>query len=206
MDTVLVLVALAFAMCVASAAAFAIQHNQPPPQKQQPPPQKQQEQQPPPPQKQQPPPPPPQQQSPQVPFTGSGVCDPQAALAKHNEYRRKHGREPLVWDERLARSAQKKADGCKFKHEGAMLDGKLVGENLAWATPRNFTCAHAIQGMYVTEAKPRGSDRNLPDGGINHVTQILWPSARKVGCGLARCPKLGNNMACHYDAIQSRRQ
>lgn len=202
MDTaVLVLVALAFAMCVASAAAFAIQHNQQPPP-QQPPPQKPPPQKPPP-QKQPPQKPPPQQQ---VPFTGSGVCDPQASLAKHNEYRRKHGREPLVWDERLARSAQKKADGCKFKHEGAMLDGKLVGENLAWATPRNFTCAHAIQGMYVTEAKPRGSDRNLSDGGINHVTQILWPDARKVGCGLARCPTLGNNMACHYDVIQSRRR
>lgn len=138
--------------------------------------------------------------------SADGACDAKAALAKHNEYRTRHGRSPLKWDDKLAKSAQKKADGCKFKHEGAMLDGKLVGENLAWATPRNFTCANAIQGMYVTEDKPKGSDRNLADGGINHVTQILWPSATKVGCGVARCPDLGNNIACHYDEIQSKRR
>lgn len=135
-----------------------------------------------------------------------GVCDPRATLAKHNEYRAKHGREPLRWDDAFARSAQKKADGCKFKHEGATLNGKLVGENLAWAEPRNFTCANAIQGMYVTEEKPRGSDANLADGGINHVTQILWPSATKVGCGAARCPGLGNNIACHYDVPTAKRR
>lgn len=138
--------------------------------------------------------------------SGGGVCDADTVLAKHNEYRRKHGREPLKWDARFAQSAQKKADGCKFKHEGAMLDGKLVGENLAYGEPRNYTCAQMIQGMYVTEEKPRGSDKNLPDGGINHVTQILWPSARKVGCGLTRCPDLGNNMACHYDVPTSKRR
>lgn len=140
------------------------------------------------------------------PASGSGVCDPQVVLAKHNEYRRKHGREPLRWDARLAASAQKKADECRFQHDGAMLDGKLLGENLAYGEPRNYTCAQMIQGMYVTEEKPRGSDKNLPDGGINHVTQILWPSATKVGCGLTRCPSLGNNMACHYDVPTSKRR
>lgn len=145
-------------------------------------------------------------QSPPAAEADAGTCDPKVTLAKHNEYRAKHGRAPLTWDDAFARSAQKKADGCKFKHEGAMLGGKVVGENLAWATPRNFTCANAIEGMYVTEEKPRGNDKNLADGGINHVTQILWPSATKVGCGAARCPDLGNNIACHYDVPTSKRR
>ena len=117
----------------------------------------------------------------------------------HNKLRASHGRAPLAWDDRLAASAQRKSETCVFEHLGDSLDGKPLGENLAWGTMPDYTCAQAIQGMYTTEEKPRGDDALLPGGGYNHATQILYPKAKKEGCGRAKCPQYGTFITCMYD-------
>ena len=133
----------------------------------------------------------------------SSGCDPQETLDMHNSIRAKHpGRKPLVWDARIAASAQRKAETCVFEHLGDSLDGKPLGENLAWAQLPSYTCAQAIRGMYQTEEKPKGTEALLSGGRGNHAVQILYPTAKKVGCGVADCPKLGRFIACHYDQMQ----
>ena len=130
-------------------------------------------------------------------------CDPEETLNMHNDIRAKHpGRKPLVWDDRIAASAQRKAETCVFEHLGNGLDGKPLGENLAWAKIPSYTCAHAIRGMYATEEKPKGTEALLSGGRGNHAVQILYPTAKKVGCGIADCPQYGRFIACHYDVMQ----
>lgn len=125
--------------------------------------------------------------------------DSQATLDLHNTYRKKHGRAPLQWSDRLARSAQKKTDRCIFEHEGARLAGRPVGENLGMGYP---SCKAGILDMYESEPKPKGNDTLLPGGGYNHATQILGPATRQVGCGFTQCRNIGPHMACHYDRTQ----
>lgn len=134
-----------------------------------------------------------------TPDVSEATCG-QKTLDVHNDIRRKHpGRKPLVWDDRLAAAAQRKAETCVFEHLGDSLDGKPLGENLAWGTMPGYRCDQAIRGMYETEPHPKGTDALLPGGGYNHATQILYPKATKVGCGRAKCPQYGTFIACMYD-------
>lgn len=141
---------------------------------------------------------------PDVPRGRGTGCGVQAALDAHNRLRERHSRRPLAWDDALARSAQAKSDTCVFEHTGAALGGVRLGENLSIGTDfETYKCAEAVTAMYADEPKPQGSAGPLPDGAFNHATQILWPAATKVGCGVTRC-RDWNLIACHYDVIQGR--
>lgn len=60
-------------------------------------------------------------------------------LARHNMYRARHHAPPLVWDERLAASAQAWANQCTFDHS-------RPGENLAMGS--DMTPAEGVDMWY----------------------------------------------------------
>ncbi|KAJ3095932.1 hypothetical protein HDU97_006357 [Phlyctochytrium planicorne] len=117
--------------------------------------------------------------------------DEQIYLSEHNEVRREFGKNPLIYDKNLGRSAEEYAkflafrNECKLKHDRA-------GQNLA-----NFP---AVKGMvkYLCDKDER--EDFFQNHVYNHFSQVIWGNTQRVGCGkaVAGC---GTIFACHYDPV-----
>ena len=120
---------------------------------------------------------------------------PSDFTVEHNKRRCLHGARDVVWDASLARSAQKAAGTCKFKHTSTP-----YGENL-WAgqwVPDGDDC---LDGWYDNEVGLY--DWNSPgfSQATGHFSQVVWANTREIGCGL--CDGGGADyayiVACHYN-------
>ncbi|KAI8904688.1 pathogenesis-related protein [Gorgonomyces haynaldii] len=115
----------------------------------------------------------------------------QGCLSAHNAIRGFLGLSGLSWDGNLAAAAYKNSQYLasigKLRHTSA-------GENLASGVG---SCAGAV-GLWQQErpnyyGQPIGSDGRLEFYG--HYTQVIWPDARRVGCGIYR-----GYVTCRYDS------
>ncbi|KAK3702613.1 hypothetical protein RRG08_042603 [Elysia crispata] len=118
---------------------------------------------------------------------------------------------PLVWDDNLARVAQKLTKQCKIEHDKNRKIpsyGMFVGQNLA-AGQRNWK--KAMQSWFDEVQLYRygeNADQYLGLGGwkkIGHYTQMVQNATHRVGCGFARCARTryGKYYACNYAQGQS---
>ncbi|KAM0790949.1 hypothetical protein ACM66B_004254 [Microbotryomycetes sp. NB124-2] len=126
--------------------------------------------------------------------SGSGATPDalnQAALARHNTFRAKHGARPLVYDPVLAQAAQTWANKCKWEHSRGAVGP--YGENLAATSGYESSIIDGIAGW-----EAEAPDYNPANPMYSHFTQMVWkyvdrsgqPYATKLGlgCAMARCP------------------
>jgi hypothetical protein len=117
-----------------------------------------------------------------------------ALLFEHNQPRKAQGRAALIWDDALARDAQKWADHLAtkrlFEHAVPVQGDAAQGENL-WMGTRGAYSAEEMVGLWHDEGLEARSGvfPNVSKTGdwrdIGHFTQMLWPSTRSIGCALA---------------------
>jgi uncharacterized protein YkwD len=113
------------------------------------------------------------------------------AIAKHNEYRRKHGAPDVKHNLELSRVAQNWARNIAsrnaMQHSNCNWDGKRIGENIAmWGgmSPEN-SGAYATK-MWYDEIKDYNFSRPGFSSGTGHFTQVVWRGSTEVGFGIAR--------------------
>ena len=130
--------------------------------------------------------------------------------AAHNVVRARVGVEPLVWDDRLAATAQAWADRCVDRSAPkGVIDHNpdrgvehpwYVGENL-FAGSASVSAQKAVDA-WAAEAADYDYDRNRCARGrtCGHYTQLVWSASRKVGCATQHCPRLtfGHVVVCDY--------
>ncbi|KAF8359365.1 lon-1 [Pristionchus pacificus] len=134
---------------------------------------------------------------------------------EHNRFRRMvpaSDMHMLYWSDELARSAQRHADRCDFRHSR---DRVNVGENI-WAAPySNYSDAISIWFDEVRNGLPSSPLVNDPRCGCNHAykhccghyVQVVWAKTNLVGCGFSRCRDVWgvqgrghrNVFVCHYN-------
>lgn len=129
--------------------------------------------------------------------------------AAHNAERARVGAAPLLWDERIAASAQAWANQCVDRDHDGMIDHNperskgfawYVGENI-FATSGNATPREAVKD-WAAEARNYDAARNrcAPGKVCGHYTQLVWSESLRLGCAVSRCPKLKlrNSIVCDY--------
>lgn len=139
----------------------------------------------------------------------------EAALAKHNEYRAKHGVPLMELDERLNQSSQAWAEKLKQDATEAVKQGKPIpfnhsqrdtrpdegGENLyqdaSYGMDRPDAATQAAKAVdkWYNEievydySNPGEMKSDAPPEkarfGIGHFTQVVWKDSTKLGCGSA---------------------
>lgn len=147
-------------------------------------------------------------------MTGFNHDEKLALLWKHNDLRSLQPASDMMymaWDDRLAETAQKWVEECKFEHSSDRdkLDGyNYVGENL-YAGTHEFDPADVVQAWYDEITFYDYETRRCTDV-CGHYTQVVWANSRAVGCGVKYCPVLtsphirkqdfsrGYIVACHY--------
>lgn len=102
----------------------------------------------------------------------------QAALSIHNQLRAQHQAPNLVWDAALANFAERYASKCKFQHSRSG-----YGENLAVGYP---SISVVINAWYAENQKYNYAHPGFSRS-TGHVTQLVWKSTKKLGCGYAIC-------------------
>jgi len=123
------------------------------------------------------------------------------ALKGHNEYRRQHQVDDLVFSEEAAITAQKYAEILdnenKWEHSKSEFRNGC-GENLAMHSdiPLMWTTNIATK-MWYDEIDNPGYDFDNPgyyqNPGTGHMTALLWKTTTKLGCGVS-----GKYVVCHY--------
>lgn len=111
----------------------------------------------------------------------------------HNDYRQKHGVQPLRHSPELSTQAQRWAEVLAqtntFKHSSASIRGDSLGENIAmkWSScPQDTYSGQEVTDQWYSEIKLYrfdGEPRNLSAG---HFTQVVWKGSREIGVGKAR--------------------
>lgn len=135
-----------------------------------------------------------------------------AIVRVHNELRNKvalgketSGSQPsaadmrkMVWDDEVAKIAQRWADQCHFGHdrERNLCDGTYAGQNAyissssAELSPYSAVsdCENAVTAWYNEVKKPGFNHGHISpfrfDHGTGHYTQVVWSESDRVGCGL----------------------
>jgi uncharacterized protein YkwD len=149
-----------------------------------------------------------------------------AALAKHNEYRKLHDAPPLQLDSGLNASAQAYAEELARRNEDGSANDPYfehsnnrdgVGENLDYhATTNSIPSASALADKVVEGWYIEVNDYDFNNPGkqkpgrekeqIGHFTQVVWKETSKVGCGAATANITFNSgnkatgvfTVCHY--------
>jgi uncharacterized protein YkwD len=107
--------------------------------------------------------------------------------------RLKVGLPALAWDTSLARSATKYAQKLSslgyLTHSGG---GEQMNLYMG-----SSSCTDAVQ-MWLDERKNYHGQKIVGPSNFGHFTQILNPTAKKVGCGA-----YAGYVACRYDKIQT---
>ncbi|KAL7071118.1 hypothetical protein ACQ4LE_009786 [Meloidogyne hapla] len=109
----------------------------------------------------------------------------------------------LIYDKGIEASATKWANKCTLDHSY----GKN-GENLFMSSNIKTKAADALTyacNSWWNEVKEIGMQGNLIFdgrlGGNGHLTQMAWATTTKIGCAVARCPKLKwkTYVVCQYN-------
>ena len=122
----------------------------------------------------------------------------------HNEMRQRFGSQPLVWDPRLAVSAQ--AYAVHLSRTGRLVHSPRAGrgnvrENLTRGLP-GWT-GRQLVGIWIDERRyfRPGVFPHVTTTGrwedVSHYTQMMWPTTVTLGCGIAD----GSGyrwLVCHY--------
>lgn len=150
--------------------------------------------------------PPPPVQTSQVPSEWADM------LNAHNEKRKLHCAQPLVWSAQLAAAAQAYADKCILDQHGSS------GENMAdWVSIQNgnpvlpaASNTDVFQNVWYCEVANYNFNAPAIAGGFKHncdppvnghFTQIVWKSTTQLGCGKATCTingQKGTHWVCRY--------
>jgi hypothetical protein len=110
-------------------------------------------------------------------------------LAAHNELRTEFGLSPLRWDSGLANEAESYAKSLAERNEFSHSNTN-AGENLWMGTRGQFALSEMVGG-WSSEQRffSPGVFPNVSRAGsweaVGHFTQMVWPTTRSVGCGLA---------------------
>ncbi|XP_039207864.1 peptidase inhibitor R3HDML [Crotalus tigris] len=106
--------------------------------------------------------------------------------------------EYMVWDERLARSAEAWAKRCLWEHGPPQLM-TLIGQNLAIHSGRYLSVMDLVKSWYYEkqhyifpyphECKPRCPSKC--NGSVcSHYTQMVWASSNRIGCAVHTCTNI----------------
>lgn len=114
----------------------------------------------------------------------------EAYLRIHNEVRYDKELPPLVWSQKLQRSARKWAlhlateKDCKLVHS----KGTGYGENLAASGGRIYPNGQPVYWWAKEEQwYDYLSNKCAPGKACGHYTQIVWRNSRELGCAEAKC-------------------
>ncbi|CAH8501841.1 unnamed protein product [Dicrocoelium dendriticum] len=111
----------------------------------------------------------------------------QEAIAAHNRYRAAHGSPNLVYDESLARSAQRWAQEIAKRNRLQHSEARNCGENLGfkWCSAECSLSGDQVTKMWYDEIKDHDYNKEFqPKSG--HFTQVIWKGTTKAGFGSAR--------------------
>ncbi|KAF5902052.1 peptidase inhibitor R3HDML, partial [Clarias magur] len=96
--------------------------------------------------------------------------------------------EYMVWDERLARSAESWASQCIWDHGPAHVM-RYTGQNLSVSTGRYRSVIDLVKSWH--DEKYSFSYPNRCTGSVcTHYTQMVWASTNKIGCAINRCSNM----------------
>ncbi|MFN3910868.1 CAP domain-containing protein [Hyphomonas sp.] len=127
-------------------------------------------------------------------------------LTVHNRERAEVGAAPLVWNDDLARDAQRWADHLAatgvLEHAGRD-ENPNSGENLSMGSAGGYSMAQLAQGW--ADEKALFQFGTFPDvstdgnwASVGHYTQMVWKSTARIGCASAT----GGGwdfLVCRYD-------
>jgi hypothetical protein len=150
-------------------------------------------------------------------------AEAQKFLGMHNYYRQRSGLSPLSWSSELANAAQAWSEylvstGCAFHHPGLTESEQPCNSELCQENCRKYLnatngCQHGGWGQNLTKASGsyanpcgvvQGWYAECPQftGGFSpaagHYSQVMWPEAKEVGCGVATCDG-ASIYTCTYD-------
>uniref|UniRef100_A0A0N5A2Y1 SCP domain-containing protein n=1 Tax=Parastrongyloides trichosuri TaxID=131310 RepID=A0A0N5A2Y1_PARTI len=116
-------------------------------------------------------------------------------IKETNEYRRKHGVPPLVYDKTIEQKAQRHANLLaklrRLKHER----DDIYGENLG--TVYGSSGDDIVQKWY-DEIKYYNFDNPRYTSQVGHFTQVVWKSSKKFGFGIAKDSRGQIYVVCKY--------
>ncbi|KAI4876324.1 hypothetical protein NFI96_027858 [Prochilodus magdalenae] len=96
--------------------------------------------------------------------------------------------EYMVWDERLAKSAESWASQCIWDH-GPPHVMKYMGQNLSISSGRSRSVTELVRSWY--EERHSFSYPNRCAGSVcTHYTQMVWASTNRIGCAINRCSNM----------------
>ncbi|TRY54305.1 hypothetical protein DNTS_021284 [Danionella cerebrum] len=119
--------------------------------------------------------------------------DMTALLSYHNRVRSQvfppaANMEYMVWDERLAKSAESWASQCLWEH-GPPHVLRHIGQNLSIITGRYKSIIDMIKSWY--DERHSFSFPNRCNGFVcTHYTQMVWANSNKIGCAVRRCSNM----------------
>eukprot|EP00746_Dinoflagellata_sp_MGD_P019273 gnl/MRDRNA2_/MRDRNA2_144777_c0_seq1.p1 gnl/MRDRNA2_/MRDRNA2_144777_c0~~gnl/MRDRNA2_/MRDRNA2_144777_c0_seq1.p1 ORF type:complete len:256 (-),score=46.35 gnl/MRDRNA2_/MRDRNA2_144777_c0_seq1:35-802(-) len=118
-------------------------------------------------------------------------------LDLHNVYRCMHGAGSLVWDEDIARNAQKWANRGKYQlapTSALYVRGYLMGQNVGMS--RAGMDPSRVVAMWYAEVQRTNNGRvsNSNTRGMRAYSQVTWRATKRVGCGIGP----GHIVVCHY--------
>ncbi|KAL2103797.1 hypothetical protein ACEWY4_000665 [Coilia grayii] len=119
--------------------------------------------------------------------------DMAALLEYHNRVRSQvsppaANMEYMVWDDRLARSAESWASRCIWEHGPAHLM-KHTGQNLSINSGRYRSVIDLVRSWH--DEKNAFSYPNHCSGAVcSHYTQMVWASTNRMGCAINKCSNM----------------
>lgn len=143
------------------------------------------------------------------PANAGSTTSPQLAeqaLRLHNNERAALGLPPLVWNERLAKSAEvwatnlSRGGALQHEYQGGQ-SGQ--GENLWMGSSGHYSVDEMIGDWSAEKARFRRGRapviRNRDDWeAVGHYSQMVWRETRAVGCAIAHSPDW-DVLVCRYD-------
>jgi uncharacterized protein YkwD len=133
-------------------------------------------------------------------------------LDAHNEYRARHGVQPLRWAEPLARIANdwarsQASQGCPLKHNPDLGQTLSLGENIAGAMSVGPGAGKTAVSLWYNEVSNYNYSKPEISSRTGHFTQVVWASTTELGCAIAPCVgtadlndwrKRGGLVVCNY--------
>ncbi|TKR86817.1 hypothetical protein L596_011332 [Steinernema carpocapsae] len=117
-------------------------------------------------------------------------------LKDSNDYRQKHGADPLVLDDEMNKIAQDWADTIAKENVMKHRPNNKYGENIAAGYP--LSNVNAVKMWYDEEPKYdyKAGKFNFESG---HFTQLVWRKSQRVGVGIAKSAKGMYFVVANYD-------
>eukprot|EP01064_Diplonema_japonicum_P025317 TRINITY_DN3651_c0_g1_i5.p1 TRINITY_DN3651_c0_g1~~TRINITY_DN3651_c0_g1_i5.p1 ORF type:complete len:446 (+),score=118.36 TRINITY_DN3651_c0_g1_i5:72-1340(+) len=135
-----------------------------------------------------------------------------SVLAKHNEYRAKHGACPLTYDDNIAAytiSSTGFTTTCSTKslthNNPPDNNGERYGENIAMVGGNkelhDYDPADGTQAWFCEEEGCWNYGTATNTGTTGHMTQVVWKDSTKIGCSLCHVASGGLTnvyLMCNY--------